>query len=125
MKSITFIISLFTVISIAQAQDISYEAVAFDQSDFYEADAPYEGKIPLGEHEIPKKVLSAFQTSVFQHTEIVQVFLLQDEGLQEAIGEESSDQPSQLYEFQLRFHGKSFQQYFTDEGDLYIVPDSV
>ncbi len=124
MKSVVFIISLFTLIS-AQAQDVTHEVFTLNHPNLYEVDEPYEGKIPLGKHEIPEKVLNAFQASVFQHSEIIQVFLIQDEALPEATEVKSSDQLSQLYEFQLRSYGKFFRQYFTAEGDLYAISDSV
>ncbi|WKN43536.1 hypothetical protein [Tunicatimonas pelagia] len=125
MRSIVLLVSLFISTLTAQGQNKTRETVALNQANRYEALEPNEGKIPLGTQEIPQEVRIAFQNSVFQHTEIVQIFLLQDEALQDVIDAESSDQPLYLYEFQLRSRGKLFRQYFTSKGDLYVLSDSV
>ena len=125
MKNIALIISLAVATLTVQAQSTIDEPFASKQNSLYAIDDPTEGKIPMGTYEIPEKVWNAFQNSVFQHTEVVQVYLLQAYALQEIIGSESSDTPLYLYEFQLRVGGKLLRQYFTAEGDLYEVASAV
>ena len=100
MKNIALIISLAVATLTVQAQSTIDEPFASKQNSLYAID-------------------------VFQHTEVVQVFLLQDYALQEIIGSESSDTPLYLYELQLRVGGKLLRQYFTAEGDLYEVASAV
>lgn len=125
MRIILLLVSVLSCISVAQAQHVGQPTVSLHKIAFNETIEPNEGKVPLGTHEIPEKVLTAFQTSIFQHTEIIQVFLLQDEAVEEIIGSESADQPLQLYEFQLRSRARTFRQYFTPQGDLYDLSGSV
>ena len=119
MKLLTLIISIFISYSIAQAQaSVSVTVQEYEATISWEED-PNEGKIPVSEQEVPKEVMEAFETSVFQHMDILQVFRLQDRAIDEIIVDDPMAQPFYLFEFRLRYKGKTFCQYFTPSGDLY------
>lgn len=123
MKSIVLTLSLTITISLSFAQDWASinqaELASFEEAVAVVEEDPNEGKIPLSLKEVPQEVVDAFQNSVFQHMEVVQIFRLQDRALDEIIIGDQNNAPFYLFEFRLNYEGKSFCQYFTPDGELY------
>ena len=119
MKQLVLIIALLLGVYMSRAQSVALKEYDPENEIVAIGDEPNEGKTPLGPHEIPEAVLTAFENSLFQHMEGVQVFMVEDAALDEIIADHTPDAPLYLYEFTLRSGGKSFVQYFTPDGELY------